>query len=77
MPLTTLDIEGPVLDELKRLQEEEGTSLGALTNSLLAEALGARKKAFPGRRLRWNTQPMGLLLSLEDKEGLQAILDER
>ena len=33
MPRTTIDIETPILEELKRLQEKEGVSLGALAST--------------------------------------------
>ena len=36
---TTLDIDDPVLRELKRLQTKEGKSLGRLVSDLLARAL--------------------------------------
>jgi len=36
---TTLDIDGPILSELKALQEQEGKSLGRLVSDLLARAL--------------------------------------
>lgn len=36
---TTLDIDEPVLRELKQLQTKEGKSLGRLVSNLLARAL--------------------------------------
>ena len=36
---TTIDIDAPVLDELKRLQQLEGQSLGRLASDLLATAM--------------------------------------
>ena len=36
---TTLDIDGPVLHELKQRQTKEGKSLGRLVSDLLARAL--------------------------------------
>ena len=36
---TTLDIEAPVLKELRELQKREGGTLGALVSRLLADAL--------------------------------------
>lgn len=76
MPRTTIDIETPILEELKRLQEKEGVSLGALASTLLSDALAARKKPGPARRLRWNARPMNARVSLEDKDAVWAILDE-
>ncbi|HYM60659.1 MAG TPA: antitoxin [Thermoanaerobaculia bacterium] len=77
MSRTTLDIEEPILDELKRLQEREGSSLGKLASSLLAEALAARKKPASARPFHWIARPIQPRVSLEDKDAVWAILDER
>ena len=77
MARTTIDIETPILDELKLIREKEGISLGALASSLLAEALAARKKPAAARRLRWNVRSMQPRVSLEDKDAVWAILAER
>jgi hypothetical protein len=77
MTRTTIDIDAPVLEELKRLQEKEGaSSLGALASSLIADALAARKRPSSARRLRWNARSMQPRVSIEDKESVWAILDE-
>ena len=44
---TTLDIEGPVLKELRELQKREGGSLGSLVSRLLSVALAGRGELFP------------------------------
>ena len=77
MPRTTIDLDAPILDELKRIREEEGGSLGSVASNLLTDALAARKKGGPARRLRWKARPMGARVDLEDKEAIWAILDER
>jgi len=76
MPRTTIDIDAPVLEELKRIQEREGTSLGAVASSLLADALAARKTPAAPRRFRWNSRSMQPRVSIDDKEAVWAILDE-
>ena len=49
---TTIDIDDPILRELKLLQQQQGKSLGRLASDLLAQALAqsgkrsARKPAF-------------------------------
>ena len=74
MMRTTLDIEGPVLKELRAIQKREGGSLGALVSRLLAEALGRRGR--PAKKpFRWTTRPMQATVDLADKEALYAILD--
>jgi len=73
MPRTTLDIDASVLRELKRRQREDGRTLGELTSELLSEAL-ATQRAEP-RPLRWESQPMGARVDLEDKEALRRALE--
>jgi hypothetical protein len=71
---TTLDIEAPVLKELRELQRREGGTLGEVASRLLAEALSRRPKPV-ARRLEWTTRPMGALVDLADKDVVYAILD--
>ena len=47
MPRTTVDIDAPLLRDLKRLQKREGLSLGRLVSDLLGEALGERQARRP------------------------------
>jgi hypothetical protein len=75
MPRITIDLDAPILEELKRIQEKEGRSLGAVASSLLADAIAARKKPAPARRFHWISRSMQPRISLEDKEALRAILD--
>ena len=45
---TTLDIDDPIVRELKRLREKEGKSLGRLASDLLARALKEVPTSTPG-----------------------------
>ena len=72
---TTLDIEGPVLKELKRLQKSTGQSLGRLASDLLARALATRDSTAEPRTLCWTTQDLGARVDIDDKEALQRVLD--
>ena len=78
MPRTTVDIDTPVLRDLKRLQKRERKSLGRLVSDLLAFALGARaaeeSEASPPS-FDWISRPMGARVDLADKEAVHAILD--
>lgn len=75
---TTLDIDDPILADLKRLQKREGKSLGRLVSDLLAQSLAnpqaATRKA---PALKWITQPMGARIELSDREALLDAMDER
>jgi hypothetical protein len=77
MPRTTVDIDGPVLDDLKRIQKREGKSLGRTVSDLLGEAIarygGKRKKP---ARFDWITRPMKARVDLADKEAVRAAADE-
>lgn len=78
MARTTLDIDTPLLEELKKMQKMEKKSLGALVSRLLAEALAhrSRRRAAP-RDFRWVSQAMGARVDISDKDALYAALDER
>ena len=74
---TTIDIDDPVLKDLKRLQKRQGKSLGRLVSDLLAQALASTRveeeKAPP---FNWVSRPMGARLDLQDKHGLLDAMDD-
>jgi hypothetical protein len=76
MARTTIDIDDPVLTDLKRLQKKSDKSLGQLVSELLASALAAKKKPQPPPPFRWVSRKMGVpQVDLADKDAVQAILD--
>jgi hypothetical protein len=77
MARTTLDIDAPLLKELKKLQKEDGRSLGKIVSQLLAEALAQRTAAPRTSKLEWASRPMQALVDLADKDAVSAILDKR
>ena len=76
MPRTTLDIDPPVLKELKALKKTEGRSLGQIVSQLLTEALAGRRRKKEPVTFKWTSRRMNALVDLEDKEALNAALDE-
>jgi len=73
---TTLDIDDPILREVKAVHEREGRSIGAVVFEFLAEALARRRRPSRARPLfRWTSRPMKSLVDLTDKEAVQAALD--
>jgi len=72
---TTVNIEGPVLEELRRLQRREGTTLGGLVSRLLKQAMAEQRGSTARGSLGWNAQPMGALVDLEEKAAVQSALD--
>jgi hypothetical protein len=75
MPRTTIDIDGPLLNEIKILQKKEGRSLGRIVSELLAEGLAQRRLARPTPRLQWISRPMQALVDLRDKEAVFEAMD--
>ena len=72
---TTLDIDDPILREVKAIHEREGRSIGAIVSELLAEALARRRPSRPRPSFRWTSRPMKSLVDLTDKETVYATLD--
>ncbi len=72
---TTINIATPILDELKKLQSEEGGSLGEIASRLLAEALKSHRSREAGPDFEWSSKPMRARVDLSDREAVHAILD--
>jgi hypothetical protein len=75
---TTIDIDDPILDEVRQLQRREGKPLGRLVSDLLARALaaersGAARQAPP---FRWVSRPMGARIDLADKHAVLDAMDD-
>jgi hypothetical protein len=76
MPRTTLNLDAPILRDLRRLQRRERKPLGRLVSDLLAKALrdvrGDEQRVPP---FRWNAQRLEPRVDLGDKEAIRAVLD--
>jgi hypothetical protein len=72
---TTIDIDDPILREVKAIHEREGRSMGAVVSELLADALGRRRPTRGRTPFRWTSRPMNALVDLADKEAVYAALD--
>ncbi len=73
---TTIDIDAPILKELKRLQKTEGKSLGRLASELLAQALARRRKPEIATEFEWISRAMDAKVDLTDKEAIYQAMDE-
>jgi hypothetical protein len=76
---TTIDIDAPILEEIKRLQQREGKSMGRLVSDLLAQSLAASRDttsttAKPA--FRWVSKPMKARVDLADKQAVLDAMDE-
>jgi hypothetical protein len=75
---TTLDIDDPILKDLKRLQRRERKSMGRLVSDLLALALAAQQSGAqpPAPAFQWIAKPMRARVDLSDKQALLDAMDE-
>ncbi len=72
-----MDIEAPILHDLKRLKAREGKSLGRLVSDLLAQALNARAAVSADTpRPVWIVKPMRARIDLADKEAVHRASDQ-
>jgi hypothetical protein len=75
---TTIDIDDPILKDLKRLQRREGKSLGRLVSDLLAQSLAHAPRAAPSEpMLRWISQPMRARVDLADRDAVLDAMDNQ
>jgi len=75
---TTVDIDDPVLKDLKKLQQKEGKSLGRLISDLLAQAIGERKAAkTPRRQIQWISKDMGARMDVADTEAVYSAMERK
>jgi hypothetical protein len=72
---TTLDIDAPILREVKALQKKQGGSMGRIITDLLADALARRRGRAAPQEFRWTSRPMRALVDLADKEAVYRALD--
>jgi len=74
---TTVDIDDPVLKDLKKLQQKEGKSLGRLMSDLLAQAISERKSAkAPSRSIQWISKDMGARVDVADTEAVYSAMEK-
>ena len=75
MARTTLNIDTPILMDLKRIQRRENKSLGRIVSDLLAEAIARHGKVPDPPPFEWIAEEMKPLIDITDKETLYAALD--
>lgn len=72
---TTVDIADPILDDVRRVQETEGKTLGQVITELLAEGLAVRLSGAPPSEFHWIAKPLHPRIDLRDKDALWSALD--
>lgn len=74
---TTLDIDKPILDELKRRARAECKSLGRVVSEIVAAALHAdRRRTAVTPQFTWIVKPMGAKVDLADHEAVLDAMDK-
>ena len=75
---TTIDIDDPILKDLKRLQRREGKSLGRLVSDLLALALSTQQRSSQPvvPVFKWISRSMNARVDLADKHALLDAMDD-
>jgi hypothetical protein len=73
---TTLNIDDPLLRELKRLQKRERKSMSRLVSDLLAAALARLNETPPATAFSWISKPMGARVGLSNHKALFDAMDE-
>ena len=75
---TTVDIDDPILKDLKKIQQKEGKSLGRMISDLLAKAIAERKSPKASAKpARWISKAMGARIDLADREPLYAAMEQK
>jgi hypothetical protein len=75
---TTVDIDDPILKEVKALKRKEKLSLGRIVSDLLAVGLRARADAGSRRKPpRWISRTMTARVDLADKDALWTALEPK
>jgi hypothetical protein len=70
---TTLDIDDPILREVKAIRKKEGGSMGAVVSELLADALSRRRgSGTRPTRFHWTSRPMKAFVDLGDRDAVFA-----
>jgi hypothetical protein len=72
---TTIDIDDPILREVKAIHEREGRSMGTVVSELLADALARRQASSRRPAFRWNSRRMNARVNLADKDAVYAALE--
>jgi hypothetical protein len=73
---TTVDIDDPILEDVKSLARDEGQSLGRLISDLLAQALHSRAtQRKPKAAPTWIARSMGARVDLADKDAVYMAME--
>jgi hypothetical protein len=73
---TTIDIDAPILADLRKLCRAYGKPMGRLVSDLLAAALrNEQKRRTAKHTFTWVEKPMGARLDIADRDAVYAAMD--
>jgi hypothetical protein len=73
---TTINIDDPIIKDLKKIQKREGKPLGRIISDLLALALDTyREGKGSATSPTWISKDMGARVDLSDREALYTAMD--
>lgn len=76
MSRTTVDIDDPILKEVKAIRDRRGASLGRVISDLLAQALRGSGNDSSKEAFSWISRSMGARVEVADREALYRLLDQ-
>jgi hypothetical protein len=74
---TTVDIDDPVLREIKTIHKQEGRAMGTVISALLADALAIRRAKHSPVKFHWTSRAMKSRIDIADKDALYRALDSK
>ena len=72
---TTLDIEKPILADLRRLAKKRHRTMGKVASDLLAEAMKKEEQASEKPVFYWNSKKMHARVDLADRDAIYDAMD--
>lgn len=74
---TTLDIDPPILKELRKVAKRRGVSMGRAASEILGRALREQADATERREFVWHSAPLRAPFDYADKEAVAGALEEK
>lgn len=73
---TTLDLDKPILSDLRKMARKRRRSMGRVASDLLAEAFKSCEKSSSRVDFHWYGKPMKAKVDLMDREALYDAMDK-
>jgi Arc/MetJ-type ribon-helix-helix transcriptional regulator len=76
MPRTTIDIDAPLLAEIKGMQGRDGKRMSEVVREALSRYLAEKERKHKPPLFSWIARPMALKVDLADKDAVHAVIEE-